>query len=596
MKVLVCFLLALLLLLFPVRLFAQGEFKAKYVVNYAIALDGTATVTQNITLTNQFSGLYPKEYTIVLDTDKIHDVLAYDATGILTPAVDQSGGHTTIVLSFKTPTVGLGKTTSFSLRYKQLSIAQKNGLIWEVAIPGIVDDPDIETYLVTYDAPEEFGTLAYVNPLPLQGRTWTKEQLIHGGVTAAYGVSQKYALTLHYYLNNDGQGTKTYPVAMPPDTAYQKVTIDTLDPLPDHVTKTKEGNWIAYYAVGAHEHINITATIFVETVTKPRESFFSDAPERHIYLKSDTFWEANNPTIQSLAKQLKTPKAIYEYVVATLSYNYDRVRRNPVRLGALGALETPTESLCREFTDLFIAIARAANIPAREVVGYGYTTNPTLRPLSLVVDVLHAWPEYYDDTLNVWVPVDPTWGKTTRGTNYFDQADFNHIVFAIHSSSNEEPLPPGFYRRPGQAGKDVEVNFVDEIKTKHVAKIVTGIAIWPIQLGGFPITATIDIKNTGGISIDEARIHVSSSSNAHVVDTVAHQIPPYSTELVPVSFSTSNLWSLTTGKITARVNDEVTERSYVILPIYTVLVPISAMGLILFLIVRRKKKRTQQSV
>jgi transglutaminase-like putative cysteine protease len=118
-------------------------------------------------------------------------------------------------------------------------------------------------------------------------------------------------------------------------------------------------------------------------------------------------------------------------------------------------------------------------------VGYGYTTNPTLRPLSLVVDVLHAWPEYFDSDKKLWVPVDPTWGRTTRGTNYFDQPDFNHIVFAIHSTSNEEPLPPGFYRRPGQAGKDVVVDFVNEIKTKNSSKIVTGIDIFPVRISTF---------------------------------------------------------------------------------------------------------------
>ena len=56
-----------------------------------------------------------------------------------------------------------------------------------------------------------------------------------------------------------------------------------------------------------------------------------------------------------------------------------------------------------EFTDLFVAIARAAGIPARESVGYAYTTNSRLRPLSLVTDVLHAWPEYYDADKKIWV-------------------------------------------------------------------------------------------------------------------------------------------------------------------------------------------------
>jgi transglutaminase-like putative cysteine protease len=52
--------------------------------------------------------------------------------------------------------------------------------------------------------------------------------------------------------------------------------------------------------------------------------------------------------------------------------------------------------VCLEFTDLFIAIARAAGIPAREIDGFGYTQNAINRPISIDEDILHAWPEYYD--------------------------------------------------------------------------------------------------------------------------------------------------------------------------------------------------------
>ncbi|GAI19887.1 unnamed protein product, partial [marine sediment metagenome] len=66
-------------------------------------------------------------------------------------------------------------------------------------------------------------------------------------------------------------------------------------------------------------------------------------------------------------------------------------------MGALKALNSKNPVVCMEFTDLFIALCRAAGIPVREVNGYAHTNNPKLRPLSLTLDVLHAWPEYYDE-------------------------------------------------------------------------------------------------------------------------------------------------------------------------------------------------------
>ncbi len=62
-------------------------------------------------------------------------------------------------------------------------------------------------------------------------------------------------------------------------------------------------------------------------------------------------------------------------------------------------------------------------MPLRKTIGFG--------PLSLIADVLHAWPEYYDQQQNVWVAIDPTWADTTGGIDYFSKLDLRHLTFAI---------------------------------------------------------------------------------------------------------------------------------------------------------------------
>jgi hypothetical protein len=128
-------------------------------------------------------------------------------------------------------------------------------------------------------------------------------------------------------------------------------------------------------------------------------------------------------------------------------------------MGAISALKYPSQAICMEFTDLFIAIARAAGIPAREVNGYSYTENPELQPLSLVADVLHAWPEYYDKEKGVWIPIDPTWASTSGGINYFDKLDLRHFTFVNHGQSAITPYPPGSYKLGPNPQKDVYVSF-----------------------------------------------------------------------------------------------------------------------------------------
>ena len=128
-------------------------------------------------------------------------------------------------------------------------------------------------------------------------------------------------------------------------------------------------------------------------------------------------------------------------------------------MGAVAALQNPDQAICMEFTDLFIALSRAAGIPAREIDGYAYTENPQLQPLGLVADVLHAWPEYYDKDKGVWIPIDPTWASTSGGIDYFNKLDLRHFTFVIHGESSVTPYPPGSYKLGPNPQKDVYVSF-----------------------------------------------------------------------------------------------------------------------------------------
>ncbi len=67
---------------------------------------------------------------------------------------------------------------------------------------------------------------------------------------------------------------------------------------------------------------------------------------------------------------------------------------------ALGVLKR-MEGDCSEHTALFVALCRAAGIPARQVVGIGYSDE-------IKAFGYHAWAEVY---VGRWVAMDPTWGE-----------------------------------------------------------------------------------------------------------------------------------------------------------------------------------------
>lgn len=563
------------LIILPRPASAVGDFQADYEVQYAISPTGVTIVTQNVTLTNLQSNLYPQKYAITIDSVKIANVIAYDKGGVIKTAITQKGGKTDILLPFNEKVVGLGRQLHFSLRYENGDVAAKNGSIWEVNVPGIANDPDIATYNVTLSVPSAFGQNAYIAPLPASGTRWTKEQMMTGGISAAYGDTQTFDIRLSYYIENPTITRKTTQIALPPNTAYQRIVIDSLEPAPKTVLTDGDGNWLARYELspGEQKEIQLAATARIGLV--PDGEFIQKPPDTKEYLKPQKYWETTNPTIVNIAATRKTPREIYDYVVQALSYDYSRVEKTPLRKGAIGALAAPENSLCTEFTDLFIATARAAGIPAREAVGYAYTTNGRLRPLSLVADVLHAWPEYYDAEKNAWIPVDPTWADTTGGVNYFDKLDFNHIVFAYHGTTSDDPLPAGFYKKPGKKTKDVIVAFAQKTQQPPTPRLAVTYEFPENVSSGSTTNGSVLITNRGGIQVKQSFVTVESSPPGVAIAKTIENLPPFGTVSLPISITIPNFIEKREGAITTRVGDETFRHAFTISPVsYRFLIPI----------------------
>ena len=86
---------------------------------------------------------------------------------------------------------------------------------------------------------------------------------------------------------------------------------------------------------------------------------------------------------------------------------------------AVEVLETKRGD-CNEHTVLYVALARAAGLPARTAAGLVYSGGQFY---------YHAWPEVY---LNGWVAVDPTFGQFP--------ADAAHLRFTIGGLARQMEL------------------------------------------------------------------------------------------------------------------------------------------------------------
>lgn len=527
--------------------FASTEFETTYDVRYQVSLTGITHVSQNVSLTNKLSNVYATRYALTLQAGQVENITATDSQGPLKIETQKDEEQTKIELTFNERVVGKGKTLTFTLSYDALDLANKNGQIWEIAVPKLADSSQIDHYSLTLAVPQSFGQPAYISPNPVDRDQeenlfiyrFNKNQLSSWGVSAAFGDFQIFDFVISYHLKNPHLTAATTEIALPPDTAYQRIFYQRIDPPPLDVDIDPDGNWLATYQLEGGEKLNIIATGKAKIFAQPQEGFLTPSGETLAKnLAPLTYWPVDDPLIQTTSQKIKTPREIYDFVVKTLGYDFSRVEEGVERLGALKALENPDKAICMEFTDLFIALSRAAGIPAREINGYAHTTNPKLRPLSLVADILHSWPEYWDQEKQIWVPVDPTWGKTTGGLDYFSRVDLNHFVFAIHGQDSQKPYPAGSYKTEETVTKDVQVVFGQyeaETSPQIEAKFELAKELY-FEIGG---KGKIIIKNKGPSSVYNLHLKIEAQRLSLKTPTEIEiaALPAFGQEEIPLQLS-----------------------------------------------------------
>lgn len=567
MRFLHFFLFLFLFFLFPKEAFASN-FSLGYDVKYQIQESEKATVTYRVSLTNTTSDYYATSYKVTLGFENIDNVRASDSDGVITPDVAKSDDGYTINLPFNKRVVGLGNTLTFTLSFDTKDIVQKHGKIWEVNVPGTSEQENFTQYNVHVKVPESLGRPTYAKPsLSDTNLDFTKEQLGKSGISLAFGDKQNYAFNLLYHLKNSNVFPIRTEIAIPPTTNYQEVLIENITPKPSNVYRDVDGNWLAQYSLLPTQKIDITVLGKVQVSLYPKiEPVFRDTLAN--FTRQKPYWETNQE-MQKLAKSLKTPEAIYNYIVGTLQYDFSRVTSGKPRLGALETFKNPSSAVCLEFSDLFVALARAAGIPARELDGFAYTDNQKQRPLSLVKDVLHAWPEYYDTSLQTWVMVDPTWDNTTGGVDYFHTLDFDHFAFTIKGDDSAYPVPAGGYKLPGNPGtKDVQVIFADDfVRPSPNIQIETHIP--SVFTAGFDQKGFILVRNTGTGILLPATLTISSPLAVPLIEKIqVNTLPPYGYQKIPVSFFKTPFLTNRETQVTIRVADKTVFQQIHILPIF----------------------------
>ncbi|MBI4099645.1 transglutaminase domain-containing protein, partial [Candidatus Microgenomates bacterium] len=499
-------------LLFAPLAIAQGpKFAVTQEIIYQINPSGQTAVRQNFSFTNLTSDFYPQEYRFQISGTKIEKVGGSDRLGNLEIITTKLGQNNQISIKFNDKVTGLGKILRWSLTYVDTGMAQKQGQLWVVAIPAQPQITGLTTRVVRLIIPETFGKPVFIKPEPEhndyywdqtgQPATPILATFTPPGAPANY---QLYDYKLFYNLYNAGLSPAAITVALPPDSNYQKSFLNTLSPKPVNVTTDDLGNWLARYELGPLAKLNVIATGAAAIFFTPQISNHQTAVSEQTQ-HSTQLWPATDPQIQDIGRPLGSAKAINDYVVSALTY--DAKNTNSHRSGGKAALLSPTIASAYNFTDLFITLARAKNIPAVANEGYlvGTTTGRQI------------WPSFYDPVQKIWQAIDPALEKTT-GLDFYQSLDLAHLVVWINAGQEPSTLPNEVAIEPSR-------RLLDTNQVAQVTATLTG----PRQItAGFPTDSQVYVENLGPTYFVSQPISVATK-NLDVANNVllTTDLPPF---------------------------------------------------------------------
>lgn len=224
--------------------------------------------------------------------------------------------------------------------------------------------------------------------------------------------------------------------------AFQTVELKSIS-VPGHrqtLTDSVHGNQVIFLELGPEDSGKLVEIIYqvkrLEVGAYPgdlEEAQRHLAPERKVPTH-ESFQEIAARVTADREGDLMRARALYDYVIDTMAYQ--KCGTGWGQGDAIRACNSPSGN-CTDFHSFFIALARAAGIPARFAIGAAL---PSERDEG-GVDGYHCWAEFYAD--GKWWPVDISEGNkfTALSMYYFGHAPANRFEFSRGRDLVVDPGP-----------------------------------------------------------------------------------------------------------------------------------------------------------
>lgn len=232
-----------------------------------------------------------------------------------------------------------------------------------------------------------------------------------GGFKSTYSQSRIVEFELSYKFSVPGETHNIEFTVLVPKTIPGRQNIISIkySPRPSGIIDKNENRYARFIFNNPDRYEKVRMSVKVElfrydlfTARKNRDTYCRQNEQLNDFLIDEKYIEKDNRLIREIAEEIEgktevdVVKNIYDYVLDNMQYGIlGRKNFGAVKAAQLGKGD------CTEYSDLFVALCRAKNIPARVISGYivGFGKNSTK----------HNWAEVYLQQFG-WVPFDPSNG------------------------------------------------------------------------------------------------------------------------------------------------------------------------------------------
>lgn len=423
-------------------------------LTYTIKPDRTLQVEENITFVNTSPTRVKITITKTIPSPDVDNVYVRDDDGDLDYQLENGAENTTI--SFETRWIGRGQHYTYYISYTAGGAVSGSGVEYRANLGGIsAGEYRHDSYVVIVEGPagasfflsNPSAELIENDPPTVRYSTSLDPHESFGGLVVRFYLQPAYyKLTLTERLTNESteqiSNVQLDVTLFNREAGWQFSALASSSRPMKAMYVDEENNWHGVFDLGGISPSGMRTLrlelIYEVNVYDPgiREGGVGPIPgewpaELSPYLRPDDKWESDHQAIKQGARGVVggetnaylVGKSIVEFVVDRLTYQ--------VQTGRSGALQAYQDNVgdCSEYTDLSIALARAARLPARAMYGWSYQGENLGS---------HAWLEFYFPNKG-WQPADPTWAENLENReSYLCRLDPIHLTRNIRGLSSSE--------------------------------------------------------------------------------------------------------------------------------------------------------------